>query len=129
MAIQGITDTNSQFIAAIARGDAAGCAAVYPDDGILLPPNAPTFTGRQAIQEFWQGAIDMGVKGANLKTVSLEEHGNTAIEIGAYTLDIQPPDGDATQDIGKYVVIWKRQSDGSWMWAIDIFNSDNPPPA
>ncbi len=124
--MQGIQDTNNQFLEALAKGDAAGCADVYPEDGKLLPTNSPILTGRQAIQEFWQGAINMGVKGATLQTVELDEQGDTAIEIGAYTLDIQPEGADAMKDVGSYVVVWKSQSDGSWKWAVDIFNTDLP---
>ena len=86
-------------------------------------------SGRQAIQEFWQGVIDSGIRGATVETVDLEELGDTAIEVGAYTLDIRPAGGEATQDVGKYVIIWKRQADGSWKWAVDIFNTNLPPPA
>ena len=31
-------------------------------------------------------------------------------------------------DHGKYIEIWRRQSDGSWKVALDIFNSDLPLP-
>lgn len=126
MVMQVIESTNAQLIEALRRGDAAGCAAAYPEDGKILPTNSPMLSGRQAIQEFWQGAINMGVKGATLRTVELEEIGTTAIEIGAYTMDIQPAGGQAMKDTGKYVVIWKRQSDGSWKIAVDIFNTDLP---
>ena len=128
MVTQGIRDTNRQFIDALARGDAAGVTAVYAEDGKLLPSNSPMLSGRQAIQEFWQGVIDSGIRGATVETVDLEELGDTAIEVGAYTLDIRPAGGEATQDVGKYVIIWKRQADGSWKWAVDIFNTNLPPP-
>ena len=114
MVMQGITQTNDLLAAALGRGDAAGCAAVYTEDAKLLPPNSPMVTGKEAIQAFWQGGIDMGFKGATLRTTDLEEHGDTAIEVGAYTLDIQPQGGDLITDRGKYVVVFKRQADGSW---------------
>ncbi len=126
MVMQAIESTNDQLIEALRRGDAAGIAAVYPEDGKILPPNSPMLSGRQAIQEFWQGAINMGVKDATLRTGELEEIGATAIEIGAYTMDIQPAGGQAIKDTGKYVVIWKLQSDASWKIAVDIFNTDLP---
>jgi uncharacterized protein (TIGR02246 family) len=126
MVMQGVTKTNDQLAAALGRGDASGCAAVYTEDAKLLPPNSPLVTGKQAIQAFWQGGIDMGIKGATLQTVELEEHGDTVIEVGTYTLDIQPEGADLMKDQGKYVVIFKRQTDGSWKLATDMFNSDLP---
>jgi ketosteroid isomerase-like protein len=94
----------------------------------ILPPNTPLRSGRKAIQAFWQSAIDSGMKGATLTTLELEVRGDTAIEIGACTIDVRPQGGQATKDEGKYVVIWKRQRDGLlWKLAIDIFNTNLPP--
>ena len=121
-----IEKTNKQFLDALSRGDAAGCAAAYAETARVLPPNSRMQTGRKAIQEFWQGAITQGVKAATLTILELEEHGGTAIEIGAYTLDIQPQGKPPAKDEGKYVVIWKRQKDGSWKLAVDIFNTNLP---
>lgn len=125
---QGIAATNEQFIQALRRGDAVGCAQVYPDDGIILPPNAPMRRGKEAIQEFWQVVIDMGIRDASLETVELDQHGDTAIEIGQYTLRTQPAAGQPA-DAGKYLVVWRRQPNGAWKWAWDMFSSDSPPPA
>ncbi len=128
MVRQAIEQANQQFLEALGRGDAAGCAAVYAENAKIFPSNSPMLTGRKAIQEFWQGAMDSGLKGATLRVVELEEHGDMVIEIGAYTLDLRPKGGPPAKDEGKYVVVWKRQSDGSWKLAVDIFNTNLPPP-
>ena len=126
MVQQAIEDTDARFVEAYNRGDVASVAALYTDDAVLLPPNSETLRGRQAIQEFWNGAWQMGVREVMLQTVSVEDSGHLAYEIGAYTLKIQPEGGEATTDKGKYVVIWKRQADGSWKLAVDIWNTNFP---
>ena len=35
---------------------------------------------------------------------------------------------DPMPDEGSYLEIWKRQADGSWRVAMDVFNSDLPAP-
>lgn len=108
------------------RGDIAAAMAVYTEEARILPPNTDMIKGKQAIQLFWQGALDMGVKEAILETVELMTMGeDTACEIGRYTLKIQPKGGETITDLGKYVVVWKLQ-DGSWNWDIDIWNSNLP---
>ena len=82
--------------------------------------------GREAIQAFWQGGIDMGIKEGKLETVIVEAQGNAAYEIGKYTLIIKPAGGPTITDKGKYLVVWKRQ-EGSWRLHADSWNTSLPP--
>ena len=123
----GISATNRQFEADFARGDAAGCAAVYTEDAKIMPFDSPAVTGREAGQAVWQGYIDMGFKGVTLQTLDLEELGpDRAIERGAATLDLQTEGGQTVQVSVKFIVVWKRQADGSWKWDWDCWNLDAP---
>ena len=116
---EAIAAANEAFMAAFRAGDAAGLAALYTASGQLLPPNAGFMVGREAIQAFWQGAMDMGIATAKIETRKVEGHGNTAIEVSTYTLHAQ----DGTElDAGKFIVIWKRVK-GDWKLHRDIFNS------
>ncbi len=126
MAGQSRSDTKRQCEAAFSRGDAAGAAAVYTDRGKVMAPDTPVITGREAIQGYWQAVLDMGAKGVSLRTLDLDELGDTAVETGAATLTIQTESGDSVDAEAKYVVIWKRQTDGSWKWDTDCFNFDAP---
>ncbi|MCG8607555.1 DUF4440 domain-containing protein [bacterium] len=85
-----------------------------------MPPGSPTVEGRSTIEEFWNGVAEqMGISDVKLKTVDLEADGNMAYELGSYDLS-----GKSGQlDEGKYVVVWKRESDGRWKWHRDIWNS------
>ena len=111
-----------QFMAAFSRGDAAGCAALYTEQGQLLPPNSDVIAGKQAIQTFWQSAMHMGITAAKLETAEVEGHGNTANEVGTYILQGA---GGQVLDTGKYVVIWKQEA-GQWKLHRDIWNSSRP---
>jgi ketosteroid isomerase-like protein len=126
MVTQGTSATNRQFEEAIARGYAAACAAVYSDDAKILPPDSPELSDKQAAQSLWQGIIDMGVKSVSLKTLEMEEMGDTAVERGAATVDIQGEGGQTIQAMAKFIVLWKLQTDGTWKWQRDCFNFDAP---
>lgn len=117
-----IKANNKTLGALLAAGDAKGMAALYTRTAVLMPPNAKACKGPRAIAAFWAGAIGMGVKGASLRTVDLEQHGTTAIERGEATLK---GDKGVVLDKAKYVVVWKREGK-EWKLHLDIFNSNNP---
>jgi uncharacterized protein (TIGR02246 family) len=119
-----IEAANKEFMAAADRGDAGGLAALYTEDGQLLPPNSDVMSGQEAIQAFWQGAMDMGIQSAHLQTVEVERQGEAIIEVGAYTLH---GEGGQQLDRGKYIVIWKQEG-GQWKLHRDIFNTSMPAP-
>jgi ketosteroid isomerase-like protein len=79
--------------------------------------------GGDAIRGFWEGALNSGLSGGTLETVAFEEHGDVAIEWGVYTMEM-----GGQSDAGKYVVVHRRQPDGSWKMGIDIWNSSRPEP-
>ncbi len=117
-----IEAVDREFEAAMRAGSASRLADVYTRTGQALPPNAATLSGREGITAFWQGAVDMGIASVELKTVELEELGDTAIQVGEFVL--KTAEGSIA-DNGKYIVIWK-QEDGAWKWHRDIWNSSIP---
>ena len=121
-----IEAANAAFMRGLEQGDAAAMAAVYEPDGRLLAPNTEPQQGSAAIEAFWKTIIDAGVRGALLETQTVDERDDLAVEVGRYTLRTAA-DGGEIVDVGKYVVIHRRQPDGSWRYAVDIFNSNRPP--
>ncbi len=117
-----IAAVNDNLMVTFSRGDAAGLADLYTEDGQVLPPNSDIVKGKQAIQGFWQVNMEMGIKEVKFETVELESHGDTAIEVSRYTLR---GEGGQVLDKGKYIVIWKKEK-GQWKLHRDIFNSSMP---
>ncbi len=119
-----IVERNELFMATFARRDAAGLAALYTDEGQVLPPNGDFVTGHEQLEAFWGAVFGMGVAKLKMEIVELEAYGDTAVEVSQYTMF-----GDAEQvlDKGKYIVVWKQEDD-QWKLHRDIFNSSMPPP-
>src|SRR5689334_22988701 len=82
-----IDAANAKWVAAFNKGDAASVAQLYTEHATALPPGAPMAKGRAAIQAFWQGAIQSGIKNASLKALKVDQFGSAAREIGEFSLD------------------------------------------
>lgn len=123
-AIQAISD-------ALERADNAGdwdaVAALYTQDAILLPPNAPAVTGRSAIREFFASLPP--INSFNLQVEEIVGRGDLAYVRGTYSMELAPAGApEPIRDTGKYIEIRRKQADGSWLLSRDIFNSSQPAP-
>ncbi|AXF01878.1 DUF4440 domain-containing protein [Paraburkholderia hospita] len=119
-----IEASNKKFEQAVSHGDAAGIASTYTESAKLLPANDHVVSGRNAITQYWQAAIDSGLRAIKLTSVEVEAHGSTAYEVGKYTV---PGAGGKVYDAGDYVVIWKR-ANGQWKQHRDIWTTNTPVP-
>ena len=113
-----------KFMSAFSQGDPAGIAALYTENGQLLPPNIGVVTGKEAMQAAFQSFMDMGLKAITLEPVEVEAFGDTATDVGTYTLAVE---GGQVVDEGKYMVIWKQEA-GQWKLHRDMFNTSLPAP-
>lgn len=122
-AIRGQVDRWLQLVKA---KDAGAIAALYTEDGAVMPPNAPISQGPAALQKAW--ASMMQTPGFDLtfapEQIIVSSSGDMALDRGTYSLKATP-NGAAVSDTGKYVVVWRKVG-GEWKAAADIFNSDLP---
>lgn len=119
MAIQEATD---QFVQAVRAGDFATVASLYTEDARFMPPNQPTVTGREDIQE-WMQAMP-ALTDFSLTNDQVTGRGDLAYVIGRYVLGLE----GMPVDSGKFIEVRQRGTDGAWRIAADIFNSDLPAP-
>lgn len=110
---------------ALGRGDAVAAAELYAEDGRLLTAAAELITGRRQIEAYWRAGIAFGLAAVELEATDLQVSGRTAIEVGRYVLELRG-DGGAVSDRGKYVVLHRRQPNGTWVRAAEVFNPDEP---
>jgi len=125
-AVKKVVDsTNVVFGSLVSKGDSVGLASLYTSDAKFMAPNAPTASGRSAIQAAFAGLFAaMGTPGLTLTTNDLWGTEELVTEVGTYTMT----DKNGKEiDKGKYIDLWKME-DGKWKLCRDIFNSDNPPP-
>tara|TARA_B100000945_G_C20039145_1_gene438237 strand:- start:104 stop:574 length:471 start_codon:yes stop_codon:yes gene_type:complete len=115
-----IADINRQFMDCVSQGDADLCASLFTDDALYGAPNLPFAQGRAAIRDAWEKEIEAGMKSLRLMTDEVGSFGDTAHEVGRYVVE---GSDDVHLDHGKYIVLWKRTSEG-WRAHREVFNSD-----
>jgi len=121
-----VAEINRRFADGAARHDAGTMASVYAIDADFLPPNAEGLRGPAAIERFWEGGIEMGIRGIEVETLRLVQLDGIAYEIGRYTLRFRPEAGASVTDVATYLVVHRPQHDGSWRRAAEMFTWEAP---
>jgi len=96
-----------------------------------MPPGGPVIVGKEAIRAFITAQFTSDAVTTELVFTSIQTDGvgDLAFDRGTYTwTGTAPGASDPVTEIGKYLVIARRQADGSWQSAVETWNSDAPPP-
>jgi ketosteroid isomerase-like protein len=126
---QALEAQNARFGDAVVKGDTATLAGFYADDAILMMSEMPATRGHDGIAKTFAGmGSAMKVSSFRLQTQDVIVSGDYAFETGAYDMNAQPAAKGAKPEhgVGKYLVLWKKQADGSYKILRDIANSDQP---
>ncbi|MFQ5664368.1 MAG: YybH family protein, partial [Terriglobia bacterium] len=122
--------TDVEWLEAGQAKDLEGWVSFYTDDAALLPPNAPIVTGKEAIRAFVSALFSTPGFAATWQTTKIEvsRSGDLAYSYGTEETTVNDAEGNPVTDRQKWVVVWKKQPDGSWKCVVEILNSDQPPP-
>jgi uncharacterized protein (TIGR02246 family) len=122
--VAALRAVHDRFSEALLRRDPDAIAALYAEDAVLLPPQEPAVHGRAAIRA-WTAAVPRVTRVA-LEVDDLDGRADVAYMRGSFAMTLEPDGAAAVSVAGKYVEILKKQPDGAWQFAVDIFNSDTP---
>ena len=107
---------------------ADGYASFVTEDAVWLPSNAALVEGRDAVRA-WILPLTQGEDFSvtwEATRVEVSAAGDLAYSMGTYETSFKDAEGNTVSDKGKFVDIWKKQTDGSWKAAVGIGNSDGP---
>ncbi|MDH4046097.1 MAG: SgcJ/EcaC family oxidoreductase [Gemmatimonadota bacterium] len=129
-AVHPIIETQvAKFVAAFNAQQAEGMAAVYAPDAVMMPPDMPGVTGRDAILANLEGMFAQMPPNATMtiRVLNVTANGPVAVDRGQWTISGVGPDGATMEMHGKYLAEW-HQIDGEWLMVSDIWNNDAPMP-
>ena len=102
----------------------------YAETAVLLPTAEPLVSGKAAIGEEWRHilAIPAFQNTSKLARLEVSSSNDMAYTMGSYQTRLMGEDGKLATEPGKWLSVWKKQSDGSWRIVADTYNTDIPPP-
>ncbi len=126
--VEAIDELRAEYASAINSSDVDGLSAVWTSDGVFMPPNEPSVTGKEAVQSLWQKRFDQNTYGLTFASDGVVVSGDWAFDRGIATGTVTPKAGDQPVYFdNKYIAVYQRQPDGSWKYQYVIYNSNNPP--
>ncbi len=100
--------------------------AFFLDDARVLAPDAPMAVGKEEIRTVWAAMYALPEFSLRWSpaTADVDGAGDLGYTIGTYRMEYREPGGDPIAIDGKYMTVWKRQLDGTWRVAVDMFNAN-----
>ena len=99
----------------------------WTDDAVVIPPGMPSVVGKDALRAYVEGSL--AVPGFQISWSSddatLSPDGNLAYMLSDNAVSMDGPDGNPMRIEGRAVTIWRREPDGQWRCAVDIWNSES----
>jgi ketosteroid isomerase-like protein len=106
----------------------AALEALFAEDAIVLQNNERTWRGRaEAFREQAKSLGDLTFKDHREMTDDVIACGSLAVQSGTYAHTLQRPSGQELKIGGKFILVWRREPDGSWKIVRHMGN--NHPPA
>jgi len=124
LARTSIEKANAAWLAAFRSGDFAEMASLYTDDASLSAPGTDPLEGPGNIVGYLRGRRERGMSDPFLKTLNVVTMGDVAYETGTYGFTSGEKDILVGSETGRYFVIWKAGSDGTWRYSLGIWTSN-----
>ena len=113
---------------ALAAGDVEAYLSVYTDDAVWMPPSPIEVVGKEAArlrigQAFETATLDPVIHSREQTVMSPD----WIADRGQYSIMVTPKQGgESRQEVGSFLILWRRDVDGKWKIYFDIWNTDRP---
>ncbi len=119
---EAIRKSTSDLAAAINAKNVDQILALYADNSVFMPPNAPLLRGREPLKSFYTDLVSR-VTDLTLEPADIAGHGPIAYESGSYMMNV-----GSTRDRGKFLFVLRKIGD-KWRLEYTSWSSDLPRPA
>lgn len=123
-----ITAVRDAWVTSHNAADPDALANLYTEDAVRMTLGQPTTTDRASIRQAFAATFGMGKATAAIHSDEMQLMGDWAFDRGTFSGTMTPAGAnDPTTTEGRYIVILRRQPDGSWKIAQSIDNTPTMP--
>ena len=123
---KAVIQAEADFEAARAEKGLEGWLSFFAEDTADFPGSGPiSFTKtamRERLNRTWNPNITLKWQPVKADVAASGDLGYT---VGSWQLTGKSRKGDAVSMTGKYMTVWKKQSDGAWKVVADMGNADD----
>ena len=126
-----LLELDAEWAALASRGQEVDrLLSFWTDDARVIAPGLPVFSGKAALRSYVEGAL--ATPGFHItwttSEASLPPDGHLAYLLSTNAVTMAGPDGQAVTTYGRAVTVWRREPDGNWRCAVDIWNHERAKP-
>jgi ketosteroid isomerase-like protein len=122
-----LLEQDAEWAALSSQGqDVDRILSFWTDDARVFAPGLPAFSGKAALRSYVEGAL--AIPGFHITWVSseasLSPDGQLAYLLSTNAVTMMGPQGQPVTTNGRAVTVWRREPDGNWRCAVDIWNDE-----
>ena len=119
-------ERDAQWAAAAEQRDVERILEFFTEDAVMYPPGMPVVAGKTALRTYVESSLS--IPGFRISWTSTEARissdGELAYLFGRNSVTAPDTTGELQTARGRGITIWRREADGKWRCAVDIWNAD-----
>lgn len=118
-----VTQIHNSLIAAINDREVTAFAELFDPNAVMMPSSGEVIEGRSAIASTFNDWLNQGICDWQGSVDELLVFDEIAIERSTVTAGFRDEAGNVTYGSTNNLIVHRRQSDGSWLMARDIWTA------
>lgn len=98
----------------------------WTDDAVVIPPGMPSIEGKDSLRSYVENS--MRIPGFKItwksRDVTLSPDGRLGYMFSLNSITMNDQDGKPVTSEGRAITIWRKETNGEWRCAVDIWNSE-----
>lgn len=128
--VAAINTVREREITLVSAGKMDSLLALYTSDVQFMPPGEDAVSGQDGLRKWFEATLAQAALSGRYTSSNVTVSGDLAVDQYTGTLTATPKSGGAaSEEHLKGFHIMKRQADGTWKIAQDLWNTDAPPPS